>query len=311
MIQTTQNNSNPFNMCANRVIISTLVPSTTELTQIVGLAPFRDLSQGDCRGIIGFCLPVLRGDSSFFLFKALGDQEMKLQKKDGNTWVDTLTFNFDVSNIYFTLYDKGTFSNEPNYFGVEVSWLSIFDNFGGGHYRFVFEPNIFSYEYYLMIDSCENKDKTVLINCVTKGKFNWSSSWWDIDEMDTTKYNWKDQIRVYGRFEMDGESPNTETSRIDVSLRNSKEVHKSINNTNYRLYIPQMPIELYNRFFYYMMNSKEIKMTDGNLDASDYYIDRKVIKNDTLPTLEQYRDSKLVYNVEFNFRDDKDFVFDE
>lgn len=283
-----------------------LEPILNRAVQILGAIPAdieRTLCSAPC---VEFTF--VEGDFTSFLFRfptTTGD-DYKLQQYDENGWTEVVTGNPDnvLGSESGTKFDIGFDSEYPDYGGFRLDFTSIFANFGAGKYRLFLPDNnnvdddVFSLAFNVKENTCENTDGTFFLRFESKGRF---------ENFDYTKTNgftqtydligltdfWLDGCRYDGRIR---DLP-IETDQTNIKFGDfSNEIHVTEDRRKLELTMFKTSYPLYARLYLYGLRSKDIRVTDGNSDAT-YNLDQYNVVADGDSDFEDYVNVSEIFNV--------------
>lgn len=215
----------------------------------------------------------------------------KLQKWFEGQWRDA-PFGLDLNNnnngIFYPL---ESISTHPSYAGYAINWGQVLQNAGAGIYRFRVESTfktikgcLVSPPYQLLAWDCHRAKGTVKFETWLKGKVGEKRKDYilydlcDLTAPASVINGWYDSIRVRGWF-----GYYTVPEYKEVLLEWGKPKHGKIERISdeaiqaFEYKSKYLPFYIHHRFSVYAMMADELRVSDYNLNNSDYDIKRLVI----------------------------------
>jgi hypothetical protein len=207
-----------------------------------------------------------KNDKSEFLFKRLvtGDSIiMKLLKNN----VEVATLDDDALGELFDGFTSGS-SEQEKYVGFVIDWNAVYLAEGAGIYSLEADLNILgttstytSREFKLQTYSDLAADNTVKIESVQNGNIIGS-------EFDFTGLNWRQYLRIPGRF--GNPTPEYETERYQDTNYNFKQIKDTMSQV-WDLNTKLLPWEVANKLVYNKVLANEIYITDYSIKAESIW----------------------------------------
>ena len=257
--------------------------------QILGLVPCRDTFSNGCDDILQ-CNKVIASnnasedDRSYFYFdypKVSSTATFQLEKLVGGSYQTVVA---DLDNTYGTKVDVGGYQDYPTRASYVIAWNNVYSNFGAGVYRFVVSsnPDLRSYPFRLLFESCTNENETVKIKLTYFGEYptfnpNLEPS---IHDAKSSNDTFNDEIRLRGKFESDFEF---ETEKNFIELADGRIVQTITRESEiWNMFVSDCTYETIMRLYKYGFNSQNINVTDFDKNQkSEFFKNINVINRDS------------------------------
>lgn len=280
------------------IAVATMTP-----THVVGLVPLTECDDEECRTFYEVCKDcnVVFGESgtltatyendwntflldySLYLPNPSGTILFKLQKYVSGAWVDSLTLNNDNNGKF---YDLESIPNHDGYTGYGINWGAVLGNVGVGIYRFRVESTfglltscLVSPAFELRAWDCNRAKGTVKFE-------NWLTGVIGEKRIDYQLYDlctmwWYDSIRVKGWFGY-YKVPEYKEVLLEWGSPNHGKIQRVRDEAiqGFEYLSNYQKFEIHERFSVYGMMADELRVSDYNLNNSDYSIKRLLVVKD-------------------------------
>lgn len=286
--------------------------------QVLGLAPFQQEDEDDCRPDPCQTNKVLangsgidrENDKSYYLFDfpTASGNDYKLER--WNSTSETWAYVRDLDNTTGTIFDFGAFPSYPKRSGICIDWALVQALEGNGVYRITLEglfgtptPKLVSLPYQLCTFSCAIAEETVRIKTIVEGGFIDSINWFEgattQKTFDLEFMQWEDQFRYTGNF---FDEPAQRVTNTFVKSNNRRQTHRTFLKKRFRLVVNDLIQDLVDRLEMYGGFAQTFLVSNYDDANSKHYTDRGVTVEDSTAEY-SYNLTKKIAVVQLSLQD--------